>query len=65
MQEINALKTLEHPAHRRTIGWFVDLIGDGLLCCHQLATKQQLSQAVHQQTEDHDEAEAQSRALAS
>src|SRR5216683_7909779 len=58
MQEINALKTLEHPAHRRTIGWFVDLVRNGLFRCHQLATKQQLSQAVHQQTEDHDEAQS-------
>src|SRR5712692_7323613 len=57
MQEINALKTLENPAHRGTIGWFIDLIGDGLLRCHQLATKKLLSQTIHQQTEDHDEAQ--------
>ena len=65
MQEINALKTLENPAHRGASGWLVHLVRNGLFRCHQLATQQALGQAVHQQTEHHHEAEAQSPALAS
>src|SRR5258708_24194209 len=53
VQEINALKTLENPAHRRTVGWFVDLIGDGLFRCHQLTTQQMLAQGIDQQAEHH------------
>ncbi len=55
VQEINALKTLKNPAHRGTIGGFIDLIGDGLFRCRELATKKLLSKAVHQQTEHHNE----------
>src|SRR5438874_12305109 len=55
VQEINALKTLKNPAHRGTIGWFIDLIGDGLLRCRELATKKVLGKTVYQQTEHHNE----------
>ena len=65
MQESNALKTLENPAHRGAIGGLVHLIRNGLFCSRKLTAQQTLGQAVHQQTENHDEAEAQSRALAS
>ena len=65
VQEINALKTVENPAHRGAVGRFVDLIGNGLLSCRQLATQQMLGQPIHQQAEHHHEAEAQSHALAS
>ena len=47
VQEINALKTLENPAHRGTVGRFVDLIGKGLFRCQQLATQQMLGQPIH------------------
>ena len=57
VQEINALKTLENPAHRGAIGRFVDLIGDGLVGCQQLATQPMFGQPVHQQAEHHDEAQ--------
>ena len=65
VQEINALKTLENPAHRGAVGRFVDLIGKGLVGCQQLATQQLFGQAIHQQAEHHHEAEAQSHAPAS
>jgi hypothetical protein len=65
VQEINALKTVENPAHRGAIGRFVDLIGNGLFRCHQLATQQMFGQPIHQQAEHHHEAEARSRAQAS
>ncbi len=48
VQEINALKTLEHPAHRGTIGWLIHLVRNGLFRCHQLRAQQTLSQAIHQ-----------------
>src|SRR5450755_4730278 len=48
MQEINAFKTLENPAHRGTIGWLVHLIGNGLLRCGQLSTQQMLSKSIDQ-----------------
>ena len=55
VQQINALKTLENPAHRRAVGRFVDLVRKGLLRGHQLATEQMLSQTIHQQAEHHHE----------
>jgi hypothetical protein len=57
MQKINALKTLENPAHRWAIGWLVHLVRNGLFRCRKLTAQQTLGQAVHQQTEDHDEAQ--------
>src|SRR5690349_4085916 len=65
VQQINALKTLKDPTHGGTTGWFIDLIGEGLFRCRELATKQLLGKTVHQQTKNHNETEAQSPALAS
>jgi hypothetical protein len=53
VQQFNALKTLENPAHRRTGGWLVDLIGNGLLAVSQLRADPMFSQTVHQQAQDH------------
>src|SRR5436853_7397228 len=58
VQEINALKTLKNPAHRGTIGGFIDLIGEGLFSRRELATKKLLGQAIHQQTEHHHETQS-------
>jgi hypothetical protein len=58
VQEINALKTVENPAHGGAVGRFVDLIGKGLFRCHQLATQQMLGQPIHQQAEHHHETQS-------
>ena len=58
VQEINALKTLENPAHGGALGRFVDLVRKGLLRCHQLTAQQMLGQAIHQQAEHHHEAQS-------
>jgi hypothetical protein len=58
VQEINAFKTLENPAHRGAAGRFVDLIRKGLFRCHQLAAQQMLGQPIYQQTEHHHEAQS-------
>jgi hypothetical protein len=55
VQEINAFKTLENPAHRGAVSRFVDLIRKGLFRCHQLAAQQMLSEPVHQQAQHHNE----------
>lgn len=55
VQEVNALKTLENPAHCRVGGWFVDLIENGLFRCHQLTTQQIFGQEIDQQAEHHHE----------
>ena len=50
----------KHWKTQRIVGRLVGLLTwyrNGLLRCHQLATQQALGQAVHQQTEDHDEAQ--------
>src|SRR5947209_1818159 len=57
MQEINALETLENPAHCGAVGRCVDLVRNGLFHCRKLTAQQTFGQAVHQQTEDHDEAQ--------
>ena len=45
VQEINALKTLEHPAHGRAFGRLVDLSGNGLVGGQQLATQSLFGEA--------------------
>ncbi len=50
-------QNIGNPAHRGAVGRFVDLIGNGLVRCHQLATQQVLGQPIHQQTEHHHEAQ--------
>lgn len=57
VQQFNAFKTLEDPAHRWSSSGLVDLIGDGLPCCLQLLTQAMFRQTVHQQGEHHDQAQ--------
>lgn len=57
MQEIDALKTLEDPAHSRSRCGFVDLIREGLLSCHKPSAQTMLSETIDQQTQHHDEAQ--------
>jgi hypothetical protein len=56
MHQFDAFKTLKNPAHRPTGSWLVDLIGNGLLSVGQLGANPVFSQAIHQQTQNHDEA---------
>jgi hypothetical protein len=53
MQELDPLKALEHPAHGRAIGRFVDLTGDPLSSGSQPLTQPMLRQAVDEQAEHH------------
>ena len=48
VQQINALKTLENPAHGGTVSRLVHLIRNGLFGCCQLRAEQTLGQAIHQ-----------------
>lgn len=57
VQQFNAFKALEDPAHRRSVGGLVDLIGNGLPRCCQLLTQTMFCQTVHQQREHHDQAQ--------
>ena len=47
-QEIDALKTLEDPPHRRSSRWLVDLIGEGLLGFSEPSPQAILSEAIDQ-----------------
>jgi hypothetical protein len=53
MEEVDALETLEDPAHRGPRGRLVDLAGDGLPCRSQLLAEAMLGEPIHQQTDDH------------
>src|SRR5450755_4131644 len=55
LQQFNALKALEDPAHRGSGRRLVDLIGDGLSKRSQLLTQPMFRQAVDQQCEHHDQ----------
>src|SRR5258708_11865155 len=57
MKQLNALETLKNPTHGGTCCGFVDLIGKSLLRLGQPGAQPEFSQAIHQQAEDHDEAE--------
>ena len=58
MEEVNALKTLKDPAHGWAVGWLVHLIGNGLRRLSELAAQHVFCQAIHQQAENHDEAQS-------
>jgi hypothetical protein len=47
MQQLNALKTLKDPAHGRTRGRSVELIGDGLLGFGHMCTQPIFGQAIN------------------
>jgi hypothetical protein len=57
MEQVDALKTLEDPAHRWTIGGFLHLTRDGLCRGRQLLTQTMFSQSVDQQAQHHHQTE--------
>ena len=57
VQKINPLKALKNPAHGRTVGGLVDLVGNSLLALLQALAQALFSEAIDQQTEHHNEAE--------
>ena len=56
-QEINAFKALEDPAHRRSGGRLVKLVGKGLLGLDELGAEKIFGKTIDQQTEYHNEAQ--------
>ena len=53
VEQVDALEALEDPAHRRPIGRFVELIGNGLSGGRQLVAQAVLGEPIDQQTQHH------------
>ncbi len=57
MEQFNAFKPLEDPAHGRLVGGLVNLVGNSLLALWQALAQSLFSEAIDQQTEHHNETE--------